>query len=291
MSIKILVSTGAMVGRSNGYNYARAIDEIEKLQDGGYAVGCELMMLTFYYDKLNKVAEYLKSSRVTPVTIHCEKEIGSMISDAGVLHHDGKEGEADELYRRAAELFRLNCAMAEKLMIPRMVLHLWGGLSSDRNIMYNISKLPELSEIARECGVRLLIENIPSNTSDPRSNWHRLLPYLGDGGLIFDTRFGKLHEQSREILEDGELSRRIEHIHVSDYAGGYKNFAALRPILHPLEGVIDFDEIASLVRKIAYDGTLTLESPVMCGEELDIPKIKATLEYLDELFNKKYKTN
>lgn len=290
MSIKLLVSTGTMVGRSNGYNYARAIDEIEKLQDGGYADGCELMMLVYYYDRLNEVAQCVRRSRVAPVTIHCEKEVGSMISDAGVLAHDGKADEAEELYRRALDLFRLNCSMAEKLMIPRMVLHLWGGLSSDKNIMYNISKLPELSQIAHESGVRLLIENIPSNTADPRSNWHRLLPYLGDGGLIFDTRFGKLHDQSREILEDAELKNKIEHIHVSDYSGGYRNFAALRPILHPGDGVIDFDEIASLVQKIKYDGTLTIESPVMCGEELDIPKIKSTLEYLDKLFNVKYKT-
>ena len=39
-----------------------------------------------------------------------------------------------------------------------------------------------------------------------------------------------------------------------------------------------------------YSGTLTLESPVMVGEELDIPKIEDTLCYLDELFNHKYNT-
>ncbi len=48
MSINTLVSTGTMVGRSNGFNYKRALYEIKKLQDKGFCVGCELMMLTFY---------------------------------------------------------------------------------------------------------------------------------------------------------------------------------------------------------------------------------------------------
>ena len=57
---------------------------------------------------------------------------------------------------------------------------------------------------------------------------------------------------------------------------------------HPRDGVIDFNEVASLLYDMNYSGTLTLESPVMVGEELDIPKIKDTLCYLDELFNHKY---
>ena len=290
MSINTLVSTGTMVGRSNGFNYKRALYEIKKLQDKGFCVGCELMMLTFFYDKLGDIVSEVQKSGVKPVTIHCEKEIGTKISDAGVLMSDGKPDEAEELYREAVRLFRLNCDVARELEIPRMVLHLWGGFSSDRNVEYNISKLPELTSIANENGVRLLIENIPSSAHDPLSNWHKVLPYLGNGGFIFDTRFGKLHEQINETLTDKVIDERIEHIHVSDFVGGYRNFSALRPILHPRDGVIDFDEVASLLYDINYSGTLTLESPVMVGEELDIPKIKDTLCYLDELFNHKYNT-
>lgn len=285
MSVQILVSTGTMVGRSNGYDYEKALGEIKKLQDENLCGGCELMMLKFYYDKLDAVADSVVKNGVNPVTIHCEKEIGTMISDAGVMNADGNTIGAEKLYSEAVELFRLNCEMAKKLNIPRMVLHLWGGLSSDKHVEYNISKLPQLVRIAGEYGVRILVENVPSNTADPKTNWHRLLPFLGNGGLIFDTRFGKLHEQTREILTDGELTKKIEHIHISDYTGGYRNFSALRPILHPGEGVIDFNEVAKLLRGINYSGTVTLESPVMAGEELDIEKIRGTLIYLKNLFN------
>lgn len=285
MSVNILVSTGTMVGKSNGYDYERALCEIKKLEDKGLCFGCELMMLTYYYDKLDILIESVKRWKVTPAVIHCEKEIGSIISDAGILFSRGIKDEANELYAKALSLFKMNCYTANKLDIQRMVLHLWGGISSDKNIEYNVSKLTELEEVAAEYDVRLLIENIPSNTNDPLSNWHRVLPVLKNGGLVFDSRFGKLHEQIAETLTDSEIIPHIEHIHISDYTGGYRNFKALRPILHPRDGVIDFVEVAEYIKRINYSGTLTLESPIMNDEALDILKLEDTLRYLDGLFN------
>lgn len=276
----LYVSTGTLVGHPNGFDYRRALREIRRLQDKGLCDGLELMMLRFYYDKIEEVTDAVRDSDCNPATIHCEKDVGTIISDAGVLDAEGKHDEAEEKYREAVCLFRLNCTAAEKLSIGRMVLHLWGGISSDGNIEYNISKMNELNRIAAEYGVRILCENIPSNHTDPRRNWHLLLPHLGDAGLIFDTRFGKLHEQIREILTDDALVPHIEHIHISDFAGTYRDFSALRPILHPGEGSIDFSEVAQLLDDMNYRATITLESPVMAGENLDIPKLEKTLTYL-----------
>lgn len=281
---KLYVSTGTLVGRENGYDYLGALAEIRKLCDSGHADGLELMMLRFYYDKLGEVADAVRTSGVTPATIHCEKEIGTLISNAAVLDSEGKSDEADETYSEAVRLFRLNCEIAEMLEIRRMVLHLWGGFSSDKNIGYNISKYPEICEIARNSGVRILVENIPSNTDDPLTNWRKLLPHLADGGFIFDTRFGKLHEQSDEILSDPTITDKIEHVHISDFGGGYRDFAALRPILHPGEGKIDFLHIASLLDSIGYSGSITLESPVMEGENRNIPKLENTLSFIRHNF-------
>ncbi|MBQ8185926.1 MAG: sugar phosphate isomerase/epimerase [Clostridia bacterium] len=280
----LYTSTGTLVGHSNGFNYRRALCEIAGLVDRGFTDGLELMMLKFYYDKIDDVAEAVRQSGVKPAVIHCEKDVGTMISDAGILAHDGKTDEAEALYRDAEELFRLNCVMAEKLAIPRMVLHLWGGISSDAHIEYNISKMARLNEIAASYGTRILCENIPSNHADPHTNWKKLLPHLGNAGLIFDTRFGKLHEQTREILTDSAVTEKLEHVHISDFGGTYRDFRALRPILHPGEGTIDFSEAAELLNGIGYTGTITLESPVMEGEDVNIPKIEKTLAYLRKTF-------
>lgn len=278
----LLVSTGTMVGSENGFNYKSALSEIYALSEKGLADGAELMMLKHYYDKKDAVCEAVRSSGVTPYVIHCEKEIGTMISDAASFSAEGKHDEAEALFSSAVELFRLNCTFGETLSIPRMVLHLWGGKNSDRHVEYNISKFGEITKIAAEHGIRILVENIPSSCHDPMSNWKRLIPTLGDAGLIFDTRFGKLHEQTADILSDRALAEKIEHVHVSDFAGKYREFTALRPILHPGEGTIDFAEVFALLGKINYSGSVTLESPIMIGEALDVAKIEKTLSYIKE---------
>ena len=284
MTRKLYISTGTLVGRENGYDYLGALEEIGRLCDAGYADGLELMMLRFYYDKIETVSDAVRGCGVHAGTIHCEKDVGTLISDAAVLDMEGKADEAEAVYTKAEELFRLNCAAAERIGIDRMVLHLWGGFSSDKNIGYNISKFSGLSRIAQENGVRILVENIPSNTADPLTNWRRLFPELANGGLIFDTRFGKLHEQTDDILTDQEISAKIEHIHISDFGGVYRDFSALRPILHPGEGKIDFIHVAHLLDHIGYSGTITLESPVMEGSERNIPKLKETLSFIRNNF-------
>lgn len=275
-----------MVGIKNGYDYRRAVSEFVRLRDMELCDGIELMMLPFYYDKLEAVAETVNSSGLADEysVIHCEKEIGTMISDAGVLDFEGKTDEANALYRDAYALYRENCKMAEMTNLHRMVLHLWGGRTSDAHIDYNASKLSELSETAAEYGVRLLVENVPSNHEDPHSNWRRLLPLPDNTAFIFDTRFGKLHEQIPDILHDGDIVPHIEHIHISDFAGTYRDFSKLRPVLHPGEGSVNFEEVSRLLDEISYAGTITLESPVMLEfGKYDIQKLEKTLCYLNAI--------
>jgi sugar phosphate isomerase/epimerase len=134
-----------------------------------------------------------------------------------------------------------------------MVLHLWGGFNSDSHIEYNIEKLEELNEVASEYGVKVLVENIPSRIYDPRRNWQKLLPSMDNAGFVFDTRFGMLHRQIEGIILDSALMEKVEHVHISDFAGTYRQFRALRPILHPGEGSVDFKKTASLLRDAGYD--------------------------------------
>ena len=241
------------------------------------------MMLPAYYGRGDGVISLVRDCGVPAPVIHCDKDVGTLLSDAGTLYAAGKSEDADGKRDEGLRLFRLNCAFGESLSIPRMVLHLWGGYASDHHVEYNVSMLPELSRIASEHGIRLLIENVPSSRYDPLSNWRRLLPSLGDGGLIFDTRFGQLHDQIREILTDPEIAPRIEHVHVSDFGGGYRDFAALRPILHPGEGTVDFPLAASLLDAMDYRGAVTLESPVMGEEGWNTDKLAGTLRYLADL--------
>ncbi len=287
MKRTILTSTGTMVSRLNGYDYRRAFREAAALCADGLSSGIELMMLTHYYDKYKDVVAEIRANGLSAPVIHCEKEIGTMLSDGGLQASEGNAAEAESIRRQVLALFRLNCEIGALAGSRRMVLHLWGGVNSDRHLDYNISALGELNGIAASHGIRLLIENIPSVSNDPLRNWHAVLAShaLGDGGFIFDTRFGRLHEQIEEILADSAVIPHIEHVHISDFGGTYRDFKALRPILHPGEGTVDFPRIAVLLDGIGYESTVTLESPVALENDMDIPKLRRTLAYLNEILH------
>lgn len=279
---RILCSTGTMVGRENDFNYRRAVDVIASLKEDGLLFGGELMMLKHYYDKKAEVTECVKASAVPYPVIHCEKGVGTDISHAAYLASVRDYMGEDELYAAALKNFRLNCSFGEAVGAKMMVLHLWGGEDSDSHIEYNCDKLQSLSAIAMSHGLKLLIENVPSTTHDPHSNWIRACDEYPGCGFIFDTRFATLHDQVKKTLSDPLVRFNLAHVHVSDFVGGYRNFSALRPILHPGEGVVDFGLVFRLLREIGYRGTVTLESPVINGTEIDVAKLKSSLNFIAE---------
>ncbi len=284
-SEKLLCSTGTMVGRVNGYDYIRALNAIHDFRADGICDGGELMMLKFYYDKLEILTSAAKEREIPFPVIHFDKEIGSLLSEAGRLDAEGKGDEADKALGETLKLFSANCRFGESVKAEKAVLHLWGGYDSDNHIKYNSARLPWLIKEAEAHGLELLIENVPSSLADPLTNWRRIVNADKRVSLIYDTRFAALHRQSEEILTDADTTRRIRHVHISDFIGEERDFSALRPIYHPTEGIVNFEKTAELLGKFGYDGTFTLESPVMNEDEsIDVEKLKRSLTYVRRVF-------
>ena len=250
----ILASTGTIVGRANNYGTHLVTEILPALIDEKLIAGGELMMLNAYYERLTAVATEWTAAGIPFPVIHCEKDVGTLISDAGAFYAVRNVDEAETAHSRALELFRLNCEMVS-----------------------------ERCNIIRPYGIRLLIENVPSALTDPLINWKKLLPYCPEIGFVFDTRFGNLHRQIDATLSDGAIVPYIEHIHISDHRGAERDFSSLRPILHPGEGMIDFDSIARKLNEIRYESTVTLESPVIKEGGADGGKLRRTLIYLNRL--------
>ncbi len=276
----LLCSTGTMIGRSNGYDIHLVTRVFPRLMADSLISGGELMMLPVYYDRLSAVSgEWLSAGIRFPV-IHCEKNVGTLLSDAATANAQGDLSAAQSLHAQAEEDFRKNCEMGAMADSSAMVLHLWGGFQSDAHIEYNTAALPKLCEIIKPYGIRLLIENVPSNTHDPHTNWRRLIPQLSECDLIFDTRFGQLHRQIAETWADPDIAPHIRHIHISDILGAPRDFSTLRPILHPGEGMVDFGAFRRILDENAYSGTITLESPVIREGGADDAKLADTLAKL-----------
>ncbi len=126
----------------------------------------------------------------------------------------------------------------------------------DRNFVIerNIKTVAELLPVSRDCGVGLMIENLPGdwNTVLQLSQLLDPIPQLG---LHLDIGHANLRVQRNttdEILR--AYGSRLRHVHLHDNKGGDAD-------LHlPLGcGTLNVHHQIELLRSIGYDGTITLE--------------------------------
>ncbi len=139
----------------------------------------------------------------------------------------------------------------------------WMNLHPDRHapmherafvIEQNIKTITELLPVARDCGVGLMIENLPGDFNSVLQ-LSGLLDAIPELGLHLDIGHANLRV-SRNTTD--ELLRaygsRLRHVHLHDNKGGDAD-------LHlPLgSGNLDVAHQIQLLRATGYDGTITLE--------------------------------
>lgn len=264
---KFYASTGTIVGRANNFDYNVIIDHAKDIR----ADGIEFMMLSVWYNRIDEIAEALKKAGIYTPVIHFDKYIGVMLAD-------GDEKTNVE----AMKLFRENARLAKLIGAGKAVFHLWGGQKSDSTVDGAIELLPQMRDICEEAGTELLIENIPCEYNDPLSIWEKIYSRIPDMGFIFDTRFGKFHDQYMDIFAS-PVWKNVKHMHASSYNGKKNELGLIRPILQPGEGQVDFDHIISNMPH--YEGSVTLESPVLSDDgSVDTATLNRSLDYLREKF-------
>lgn len=245
---RILCSTGALIGRPNGRNYRLLHPVLQDL----HCDGLEFMMYDTWYDEAEKVAEYLQGLSTRIPVVHCEKRIGERISRSG-------ETGLEEVMR----LFAINCKLAGAVQAEKMVIHLWDGLTSDRNIQVNIDVYEKLAEAAAAQGIDLLVENVVCNVRDPMSHWCELAARYPKIHFVFDTKMAAFHGQTDLLYEEKYAwlwrDGHIRHYHVNDYAGGYMEWEKLRT-LPPGKGNVDFRKFFEFINRIGYEGDFTVEA-------------------------------
>ncbi len=287
MKNEIYLTMGALVERRNNFDSDEVKRTIPRLQDEGYIDGCEFMFIRTYYecDRGVELARELTAEGCRFPTFHTDKDIGAILSDAGIAYFKDNDKNAAFMKKlEALSLFEYNCETACEAGAKRLVLHLWGGHSSDRAIKFNAHFLPEFLAVADKYSLHLMIENVPSAETDPRTNLLMIKNYFRYCGVVFDTRFATCHRNAKETLEDGEIAPAIEHVHVSDYRGGLKEFSCLRPVWHPGEGQCDFGYIFGRLKETGYEGSFTLESPGIVdeGPAINLEKLKESLTFIRE---------
>lgn len=243
---RILCSTGALIGRPNGRDFTLLEKCVERLECDGY----EFMMYGAWHDKIDGLKSFISKLSASFPVFHIEKDVGNLIS---------RDSDGD--VEAALALFEKNCALASVLGSEKLVLHLWGGLDSDKNIANNIRAYKHLRSISDSYGLVLTIENVVCNRVDPMSHLAELAKAYPDIRFTFDTKMAEFHNQLDLIYqkENQWLLPSILHMHINDYGGGYMDWENLRT-LHIGEGHIDFDKLFAFLKEMNYQGDFTVEA-------------------------------
>ena len=264
---RILCSTGAVIGRPNGRDYRLLGECMEKLTCDGF----EFMMYEDWHKDLRGLLGFLKDLGAAFPVFHAEKSVGNLIS----------RGEAGDV-ETAVAAFRSNCELAVELGSEKMVLHLWGGVDSDKEISRNIACFGTLDAVAREHGLLLTVENVVCNRKDPMTHLIALAEAYPDIRFTFDTKMARFHRQTDLLYEEENryLFPRFAHFHINDYGGGYMDWGNLRT-LHPGEGGVDFDRLFAFLKEQGYRGDFTVEATSFDSSGvIDFDKLNRTFEVL-----------
>ena len=267
---KVLCSTGTFIGRKNDFDYTLIPKCANKIKCDGF----EFMTEPFWNSEknINKILSSLTPYNIDFVTLHMDKHIGDMISK-------NETGDIDEALR----IFKLNCEAASKLGAKLLVLHLWGGYDSDKNIGVNIKVCGDFLETAGKYNLILTVENVVCNTYNALTHMKKLYETYGnDIKFTVDVRHAEFHKMLRETCEADFLweNNLVPHIHIADYKGDYMDWSKLRPVLGPGEGDVDFNYLFDFFKKINYKGSFTLECGDKTGEGTDVERVNRGLDFI-----------
>lgn len=266
---EIYLSTGAILGRRNGFDFRVLTEHYNAFHCDGF----EFMMFRDSYDSYARIPEWLRACRSRGIRIaafHADKHIGDLLSDP------------DELSLSAAlALFEKNCEYAAAFGADRVIVHCWGVPDSDKNAPMLYERIGLMLEIAAQYSVEMLIEGIFCTQKSPLFHMKKLAVMYDTLGFTLDTRCAQFHRELYTMLDDKELwPDRIRHVHIGDYSGGRCDWSKIYPIYQPGAGDINWLLVFDRLRANGYTGALTLEAPAVHAKGVDVVQLNTSLDYL-----------
>lgn len=263
---KILCSTGAIIGKPNNNDYRLLREYAPKLECDGF----ELMMSSSWYSHIDQVIDDIKSYRLSIPVVHSQKSLGESMSGMMVRYSGGRyneyvmtEEEDRKNFEDGTSRFAANLRLAEGVGAKKMVLHLWNGMVSDKNIQKNLERFGIWKDMADKEGISLLVENVICNTHDPLYNMKLVAEAYADAGFVYDTKMAEFHGQTMKLFEPEYewivRHGRIKHLHLNDYGGGYMDWGNME-VLPVGKGHVDFDMFLSRLMSYGYTGDCTVEA-------------------------------
>jgi len=272
----ILFSTAVFIRSRNNHDHTL----IKKMIPDLVSPGFELLVSDYFVDRQNEYQEIAnqvldaKENGASFHVMHVWQQIGVLIS----RNHYGDIGNA-------LRLFEFNCKYAVKFGVKLLVLHLWSGSASDKNIETNINTFPKLKEISNRYNLTLTIENVVCNTYKPLDHMKKLwLLYPNDIKFTIDVRHAEFHKSLKETCESAFLWENdlVSHLHISDYGGGYMEWPKFLQNNTPITyGDVDFDYFFSFLKSIQYSGSITIENDKISDSDDLIYNFNKAYEFIE----------
>lgn len=290
---QILCSTGALLGKSNNRDYRLLKEMAAKLECDGF----ELMVYSSWYSEIDKLIASIQSLHLNIPVVHCQKSLGEALCGMKVWREGEEypeyvmtEEEDRECYLKGKEKFLMNLKVANAAGSDKMVMHLWNGMPSDKNIERNIERFGELNDMAKKAGIELMVENVVCNTHDPLYDMGLLYKTYPNVSFVYDTKMAEFHRQTMKVFEpewewmfkDGH----VKHLHINDYDGGYMDWGNLR-VLPIGKGHVDFHTFFKKISQYGYSGDYTIEATGFdrITGEIDFDMLNGCFDNLRKLIN------
>lgn len=235
------------------FSYTAMVDFFERV--GIPAIDMSFESLTRLDDSKNAVL-YAAAKRAR------EKNIRLPLCHLSFYMPDPRDATLMEKYSRE---LRMNIDAAALMGIPMAVIHPIAWYSSEVKygdwVRANMAFLSPIVEYARQKGIKLCIENMPSDREAPDNhlygscalNISSLAEKLGIG-ICFDI--GHANVSGFRISEQMEILKgKIDVLHVHDNLGkGQKDAHML-----PFDGTVDWEDVAFGMRCSDFSGLLDVE--------------------------------
>ena len=268
MNNPLYCSTGAFTGRVNGRTPLFAADFASRLD----CDGLEVVVYEEWYGQLDEIAALYRERRLRCPVVHADKTIGDRMSDP-----------SPQALEDALRRFEENCRFAVRLGAQTIVCHIWGVPASDACPETIYTRCGKLLALAGRYGLMLAAENCVCVHGSPLRHMEELAARWDGIGFTLDTRPAQFHGELDAFSRSGLLRQgRVRHVHIGDYAGGFKEWDRLYPIPHPGEGKVDFPAFFAALRREGYTGALTLESPCILPERVDTDTLNRDLRWIRE---------
>lgn len=219
---------------------------MDALSAGG-AQGIELFAARHHFDYTNRthikeIADWFRANPVEPFSMHMPLHTDAEMGRSGAPAVNVIDPEKSRRIQSMDEVKRALEA-AEQIPIKFLILHL--GEREDRwnprTLEHSLTAIEHLQAYARPLGVKLLLENIRNEVTQPQNLVEILSTgHFKDAGVCLDLGHAHMGEGIRAVLE--ECKSLIYSAHVHD------NHGMKDEHLWPGDGTIEWAETMSELR-------------------------------------------